>query len=515
MKGLKKLALATAVAAAPFAQAELTAMDDSLLADMTGQAGITIDVDLQMTIDAIKYVDDDGATRADLDLNGDGDFLDPDEEAVLGAKGAITAKGLTIGSIDEATGDLSTASIRGVTIDADGDAGLTIGFGKIGTFGVNDNGTAADTTDDFVENVQGLDIKIDAVMINAGNANLAVSQAITTADTAYTNAALNGLTLADYKSGAATVTLTTTFDQTAMDNYVAAHVTNNAEAIALGFESKAQFDAVYGNADPTVSASAKAAVVTAAATEIGTQLAGGPAASAEAGALAATGDVGNLQTAGAVGDALRDATGGNVGGFIIEDFRNYIEDSLVEKYNDVFSMALQNSEGGLQTGATMGRYVRGELNISGTGSYDSVNGNHSGGLAISGKFGGAIDKAAWVDGDGAGNDNEFGVKDLGFFHGVDTVDVYGNEHATGESDGIADVIEGMHFSMNIDVVEHTSAVETATQVSALAISDMKMEGTIMMGNIYLGGTNTQERSLGSVLVKDIDMTGTTVYIYGH
>ncbi|MGB3666430.1 MAG: DUF6160 family protein, partial [Bermanella sp.] len=35
MKGLKKLALVTAVAAAPFAQAELTAMDDALLGEMT------------------------------------------------------------------------------------------------------------------------------------------------------------------------------------------------------------------------------------------------------------------------------------------------------------------------------------------------------------------------------------------------------------------------------------------------------------------------------------------------
>ena len=40
MKGLKKIALATAVAAAPFAaQAELQAMDDSMMGNVTGQAG--------------------------------------------------------------------------------------------------------------------------------------------------------------------------------------------------------------------------------------------------------------------------------------------------------------------------------------------------------------------------------------------------------------------------------------------------------------------------------------------
>ena len=59
MKGLKKLALATAVAAAPFAQAELTAMDDSLLEEMTGQSGISIELSAQATIGAIEYTDTD------------------------------------------------------------------------------------------------------------------------------------------------------------------------------------------------------------------------------------------------------------------------------------------------------------------------------------------------------------------------------------------------------------------------------------------------------------------------
>lgn len=500
MKGLKKLALVTAVAAAPFAQAEMTAMDDALLGEMTGQAGITIDVDLQMTIDAIKYVDDDGATRPALDLNGDGDTLDEGENAIAGTQGAITLKGLSIGSIDSGTGALSAAQIRGVTIDADGSQGLSIGFGKIGDTAGN-----------------GIDITVDAVMINSGNAKLTVSQAITTADTAYTNPALNGLTLNDYKDGTAGATLVGTFDGAAIGAYATNVVVDDAAAGALGYPSKAVFDAALAGtlgADAQEQAenrgTAMKAVVQAAGTDLATN---GQGAAPESLALAA--DAGNLQTAGSVAGALASATGGNIGGFVIENFRNYIQDTLVEKYNGVFDMALQNSEGALQSGATSGRYVRGELNIAGTGSLDSLNGNHTGGLAISGKFGGAIDKAAWVDGDGTGASNEFGVKDLGFFHGVDTVDVYGNAHAAGDSDDIDDVIEGMHFSMNIDVVERASAIETGVTVSALAISDMKMEGTIMLGNIYLGGTNTSERSLGSVLIKDIDMTGTSVWVYGH
>ena len=59
MKGLKKLVLATAVAAAPFAQAEMTAMDDAVLADMTGQSGLTIELSAQVSMGSFTYTDTD------------------------------------------------------------------------------------------------------------------------------------------------------------------------------------------------------------------------------------------------------------------------------------------------------------------------------------------------------------------------------------------------------------------------------------------------------------------------
>jgi len=147
MKGLKKLALVTAVAAAPFAQAEMTAMDDALLGEMTGQAGITIDVDLQMTIDAIKYVDSDGNS-----LSVDGSAAE---------QGAITMRSIKMGQLD-ATGALTgAATIRGVTIDADGNDGLVIGLTQIGTENLaSTNVNAAD----------GIDISVGAVIIGNGNA---------------------------------------------------------------------------------------------------------------------------------------------------------------------------------------------------------------------------------------------------------------------------------------------------------------------------------------------------------
>jgi hypothetical protein len=398
MKGLKKLALVTAVAAAPFAQAEMTAMDDALLGEMTGQAGITIDVDLQMTIDAIKYVDDDGATRAALDLNGDNDTDDAGENAIAGTQGAITLKGLQIGQIDNAGALTGAAQIRGVTIDADGSQGLSIGFGKIGSYtaAVNDNGTPGDTSDDFneVTDVQGIDITVDAVLINNGKANLAASQAVQAVQNNYvgamsaanaTTVAGNGIyTLDDYKNGTVAGDLTPIVLGQATQIGAYAATLTDAQAEAIGFDDAAQMLAVLGGAAGATDQGKAAVAVAALAGQ--EQLGGSP--SAEAAAISAEAAV-NSAFAGSVSRELAQATGGNVGGFVVKNFRNYIQDTLVENYNGVFDMALQNSEGGLQSGATMGRYVRGELNISGTGSLDSLNGNHTGGLAISGKFGGA------------------------------------------------------------------------------------------------------------------------------
>ncbi len=73
MKGLKKLALATAVAAAPFAaHAELQAMDDSMMGDVTGQAGVTIELETQVSIGQFTYTDEGTFSVKDINLGGAG-----------------------------------------------------------------------------------------------------------------------------------------------------------------------------------------------------------------------------------------------------------------------------------------------------------------------------------------------------------------------------------------------------------------------------------------------------------
>ncbi|NQD93092.1 hypothetical protein HP532_10575 [Pseudomonas sp. CrR25] len=60
MKTFKQLALAAAVLATPFmAQAELNAMDDSALATVTGQDGISISGNFNGTIGSVVYTDGD------------------------------------------------------------------------------------------------------------------------------------------------------------------------------------------------------------------------------------------------------------------------------------------------------------------------------------------------------------------------------------------------------------------------------------------------------------------------
>lgn len=143
MKGLKKLALASAVAAAPFAQAELVAMDDSVLGEMTGQAGVSIELSAQMSIGSFTYSDTDG-----IDGNGA-----PLVGAGAGAAGSFNVNNITLGGngseiLDPVTG-LGTGEFRTalddikIDIDVDANEGLVIHLGGTNTFDVLTGGAQA------------------------------------------------------------------------------------------------------------------------------------------------------------------------------------------------------------------------------------------------------------------------------------------------------------------------------------------------------------------------------------
>lgn len=88
MKGLKKLALATAVASIPFAaQAELKALDDSMMGNVTGQNGITIELEAEVGIGEIAYED--------------AGFLAISDVKIGGAQNPLTGTGGTSGALDD------------------------------------------------------------------------------------------------------------------------------------------------------------------------------------------------------------------------------------------------------------------------------------------------------------------------------------------------------------------------------------------------------------------------------
>ena len=471
MKGFQKLTLAAAIAAAPFTQA-MEAMDDALLSEMTGQAGITIDVDLQMSIDAIKYVDSDGNSQlvsaatgqydaagvlknapgfdgtAGFDSTGTGTAeTEADAVYAAGAQGAITMRGLQVGSIDSTTGRLiGTASIKGVTIDADGGDGLVIGIAQIGS---------ANT---------GIDISVDSIQIHNGDAQAALLTA--TQGTGSVLGDMPGQSQEGYAISVAALTADATPTVSTDINTFLGTPAGTRTFADLTDEEREDFvtavatdDAIGGGVYSSIAST-----------------------SAYTDAVAAYGS-----------EAYNAGVGtGNIGGLVIEDFRNYVEDSFVSTYNDRFDTALSN---------VSGNYIAAEIKINGTG--DAVLG--TGGLKIEAQIGGLMSKVALTMGEAAsGETHEIGVKDLAFFN---TADLNGDQ--------IADTITAMKVNVDINVVDYTSSISNEN-VAALHLSNMEIEGSIVMGDIYLGTQGQgNDKSFGSVLIKDIDMTGTDVYIYGH
>ena len=88
--------------------------------------GITLDINLQLHIDEIRWVDSDGAGSN-------------------GTQGAVSIRGFSVGHLDDVHSP-APAQIRGLTMDVDGSDGLVIGVGQIGDAHGN-----------------GIDVRIDSV----------------------------------------------------------------------------------------------------------------------------------------------------------------------------------------------------------------------------------------------------------------------------------------------------------------------------------------------------------------
>lgn len=184
MKGLKKLALATAVAATPFAaHADLKALDDSAMGNVTGQAGVSIELETEVSIGEFRYTDEGYLSVNDIYIGG-GTVERDGSGNVTGVSGLLDD--LLIDIDVEADGDayIDVHSISGAPIDfavgvgsaslnaTDGSGDTTLLASDIGIEGgLAQLNIRVDTaTDDLIMNVgfnvTDMDMDVDFLGVN-------------------------------------------------------------------------------------------------------------------------------------------------------------------------------------------------------------------------------------------------------------------------------------------------------------------------------------------------------------
>lgn len=117
MKGLKKIALATAVAAAPFAaQADLKALDDTTMGNVTGQAGVTIELETEVSIGEFRYTDEGYLSVSDIWIGG-GTVERDANNVVTGVSGMLDDLLIDIDVLADGDAVIDVHSISGAPID--------------------------------------------------------------------------------------------------------------------------------------------------------------------------------------------------------------------------------------------------------------------------------------------------------------------------------------------------------------------------------------------------------------
>lgn len=152
MKTFQKITLAAAISAAPFmAQADLTPMDDALMGDTTGQAGVTIEIDIDsagISVGEIEYIDEGSVILQDItvkNVNNLTQKIDVDAEGNL-LIGMSGVSGMQVGLGDTAadtTGASSALALKGTagTTEVINNLDMTLNLGETTTQIINLAGT--------------------------------------------------------------------------------------------------------------------------------------------------------------------------------------------------------------------------------------------------------------------------------------------------------------------------------------------------------------------------------------
>ncbi|MFL1453643.1 DUF6160 family protein [Marinobacter sp. GN3S48] len=155
MKGLKKIALATAVAAAPFAaHADLRAMDDSAMGNVTGQAGVTIELETKVSIGQFKYTDEGSFAVNDIVLGGAGVTADG---AAAGYTDLLDQLKIDIDVADDGDAVIHVGTLDGNPIDW----GMTVGSMELLAGGTGSDSTTLISNMSGYGNLAQLDLRVD------------------------------------------------------------------------------------------------------------------------------------------------------------------------------------------------------------------------------------------------------------------------------------------------------------------------------------------------------------------
>ena len=142
MKTFQKIALVSAIAAAPFTAQAMEALDDSVLAATTGQAGVTIEIDLGndgIKVGSVVYTDT-AHTGQVADTNG----VQPGGVGYIDTQGTIDGGTVTLENINV---NLTGTLVQTIDVSSNGDLEMTMSSPGALTLSAGNN--AADVDGSF------------------------------------------------------------------------------------------------------------------------------------------------------------------------------------------------------------------------------------------------------------------------------------------------------------------------------------------------------------------------------
>ncbi|OQX34680.1 MAG: hypothetical protein B0D91_12055 [Oceanospirillales bacterium LUC14_002_19_P2] len=263
MKGLKKLPLAIAISSvmAATAQAELKALEDEAMSEMTGQSGITIEMEMQAEVGAVTYTDEGSIRLEGITLDNNGGALNQTIEIDMLEKSDLAAGP---GAATKAAGDVIKVGISSMEMDVEVDA-IRTGDASAASLGqLNHEDVAMSGTEMYVYALDGKKgIGVDAV-INQSIGRVSFRDVDVAADGTVTNGALDGGTLALNDIKVSTLDMTGT-EVTVVDgadnpygNFDAVKVTmpgiNNGSISVGGIQVGSATDDTYEQFNQTIGA---------------------------------------------------------------------------------------------------------------------------------------------------------------------------------------------------------------------------------------------------------------------